>query len=67
MRKILGVHVVADNAGEVIYAASLSVKLGLTVDDLKETLAPYLTMAEGSKLAAVAFDKVLSKLSWCAG
>ena len=38
MRKILGVHVVADNAGEVIYAASLSVKLGLTVDDLKETL-----------------------------
>ena len=66
-RKILGVHVVADNAGEVIYAATLAVKFGLTVDDLKETLAPYLTMAEGLKLAALAFDKDVSKLSCCAG
>ncbi|MDE1548547.1 mercury(II) reductase [Jeotgalibaca caeni] len=66
-RKILGVHVVAEQAGEVIYAATLAVKFGLTVDDLKETLAPYLTMAEGLKLAALAFDKDIAKLSCCAG
>lgn len=66
-RKVLGVHVVAEQAGEVIYAATLAVKFGLTVDDLKETLAPYLTMAEGLKLAALAFDKDISKLSCCAG
>ncbi|MFS0577289.1 mercury(II) reductase [Sporosarcina sp. 179-K 3D1 HS] len=65
--KVLGVHIVSENAGEVIYAATLAVKFGLTVDDLRETLAPYLTMAEGLKLAALTFDKDVSKLSCCSG
>ncbi|MFD1926466.1 mercury(II) reductase [Sporosarcina siberiensis] len=65
--KILGAHVVAENAGEVIYAATLAVKFGLTIEDLRETLTPYLTMAEGLKLAALTFDKDVSKLSCCAG
>ena len=65
--KILGVHIVAENAGEVIYGATLAVKFNLTIDDLKDTLAPYLTMAEGLKLAALAFDKDVSLLSCCAG
>jgi len=66
-QKILGVHIVSENAGEVIYGASLAVKFGLTVADLKDTLAPYLTMSEGLKLADLAFDKDISKLSCCAG
>ncbi|CEI83000.1 mercuric reductase [Oceanobacillus oncorhynchi subsp. incaldanensis] len=65
--KVLGVHIVSENAGDVIYAATLVVKFGLTVEDLKESLAPYLTMAEGLKLAALTFDKDVSKLSCCAG
>ncbi|HEO8421335.1 mercuric reductase [Niallia circulans] len=65
--KVLGAHVVAENAGDVIYAATLAVKFGLTIDDIRETLAPYLTMAEGLKLAALTFDKDVSKLSCCAG
>ncbi|WP_281275139.1 mercury(II) reductase [Cohnella phaseoli] len=65
--KVLGVHIVAENAGDVIYAATLAVKFGLTVQDLRESLAPYLTMAEGLKLAALTFDKDVSKLSCCAG
>ncbi|ADC52108.1 mercuric reductase (plasmid) [Alkalihalophilus pseudofirmus OF4] len=65
--KVLGVHIVSENAGDVIYAATLAVKFGLTVEDLKESLAPYLTMAEGLKLAALTFDKDVSKLSCCAG
>jgi mercuric reductase len=65
--KILGVHIVAENAGDVIYAATLAVKFGLTVQDLRESLAPYLTIAEGLKLAALTFDKDVSKLSCCAG
>ncbi len=32
-RKLLGAHVVAGTAGEVIYAATLAVKFGLTVED----------------------------------
>lgn len=65
--KVLGVHIVAENAGDIIYAATLAVKFGLTVQDLRESLAPYLTMAEGLKLAALTFDKDVSKLSCCAG
>ncbi|MFD1363190.1 mercury(II) reductase [Lentibacillus salinarum] len=65
--KVLGVHIVSENAGDVIYAASLAVKFSLTVEDLRESLAPYLTMAEGLKLVALTLDKDVSKLSCCAG
>jgi mercuric reductase len=65
--RLLGAQVVAENAGDVIYAATLAIKHGLTIADLTETLAPYLTMAEGLKLAALTFDKDVSKLSCCAG
>jgi len=66
-QQIIGVHIVAENAGEVIYPATLAVKFGLTVDDFTDTMAPYLTMAEGLKLAALGYDKDISKLSCCAG
>ncbi|KRF55437.1 hypothetical protein ASG97_24120 [Bacillus sp. Soil745] len=66
-KRPIGAHVVAENAGDVIYAATLAVKFGLTVEDLRETLAPYLTMSEGLKLAALTFDKDVSNLSCCAG
>jgi len=65
--RILGVQVVSENAGDVIYAATLAVKFGLTISDLTDTLAPYLTMAEGLKLTALTFDQDVSKLSCCAG
>lgn len=65
--RLLGAQIVAENAGDVIYAATLAVKHGLTVAETTETLAPYLTMAEGLKLAALTFDKDVSKLSCCAG
>jgi mercuric reductase len=64
--QILGVHVVAENAGDVIYAGVLAVKFHLTVQDLVETFAPYLTMAEGLKLAAQTFGRDVHKLSCCA-
>lgn len=66
-QKVIGAHVVAENAGDVIYAATLAVQFGLTADDLKNSMAPYLTMAEGLKLAAITLDKDVSKLSCCAG
>ncbi|ARD49697.1 mercuric reductase [Sporosarcina sp. P33] len=66
-QKILGAHVVAENAGDVIYSATLAVQFGLTVDDIRNTMAPYLTMNEGLKLAALTLDKDVSKLSCCAG
>jgi mercuric reductase len=64
--QILGVHIVAENAGDVIYAGALAVKHHLTVQDLVESFAPYLTMAEGLKLAAQTFGRDVHKLSCCA-
>jgi mercuric reductase len=64
--RILGVHILAENAGDVIYAGQLAVKFKLTIDDLVTTFGPYLTMAEGLKLAAQTFDKDVAKLSCCA-
>ncbi len=64
--RLLGAHVAAENAGEVIYAATLAVRFGLTVSDLADGFAPYLTMSEGLKLAAQTFRRDVSKLSCCA-
>ena len=65
--QVLGAHVVAENAGDAVYAATLAVKFRLTVADLVETMAPYLTMAEGIKLAAQTFGRDVNRLSCCAG
>lgn len=64
--RVLGIHAVAENAGDVILAAVYAVKFGLTVDDLANTWAPYLTMAEGLKLAAQTFTTDVARLSCCA-
>lgn len=64
--KVLGVHLLADGAGDVIQAAVYAIKLGLTTTELATTWAPYLTMAEGLKLAAQGFTRDVSKLSCCA-
>jgi mercuric reductase len=64
--RLLGAHVAAENAGEVIYAATLAVRFGLTASDLAGGFAPYLTMSEGLKLAAQTFGRDVSKLSCCA-
>ena len=53
--KVLGVHAVADGAGEMMLAATYAIKAGMTVDNLADTWAPYLTMAESLRLAAGLF------------
>jgi mercuric reductase len=64
--KVLGVHALADGAGEVILAGVYAIKFGLTVDDLANTWAPYLTMSEALKLVAQSFKGDVKKLSCCA-
>lgn len=64
--RVLGVHVLADSAGDVILAGVYAVKSGMTITEVAETWAPYLTMAEGLKLAAQTFTRDVSKLSCCA-
>ncbi|MGH9069632.1 MAG: mercury(II) reductase [Acidimicrobiales bacterium] len=64
--RIRGVHMIAANAGDGILAATYALEAGLTVDQLARTWAPYLTMAEGIKLAAQSFTIDVAKLSCCA-
>jgi len=64
--RLVGAHVLAAEAGEVIQEATLAIRFGLTVQDLADTFHPYLTMVEGLKLAALTFKKDVSKLSCCA-
>lgn len=64
--RVLGLSAVADGAGDLILAGVYAVKFGLTVSDLADTWAPYLTMAESVKLAAQTFTADVSKLSCCA-
>lgn len=66
-RKLLGAHILAPEGADSIQTAALAIRCGLTVDDLSETIFPYLTTVEGLKLAALAFDKDVAKLSCCAG
>jgi len=54
-RKVLGVHAALDGAGDLILAATYAIKYGLTVEDLAQTWAPYLTMAEALRLCARLF------------
>ncbi len=65
-KKIIGAHILAAEAGEMITEPTLATKLGLTIEDLTATFHPYLTLSEGIKLAAQAFTKDVAKLSCCA-
>src|SRR3989475_2222325 len=65
-KKIIGAHILAAEAGEMITEPTLAIKLGLTIEDLTSTFHPYLTLSEGIKLAAQAFTKDVAKLSCCA-
>ena len=65
-RQIIGAHIVAAEAGDMIMEPALAIRFGLTIDDLTSTLHPYLTLGEGIKLAALTFEKDVAKLSCCA-
>ncbi|BAQ70303.1 glutathione-disulfide reductase [Rhodovulum sulfidophilum] len=45
-RKVLGCHIVADQAGEMIQLAAVAIKMGATKEDFDRTVAVHPTMAE---------------------
>ncbi len=45
-RKVLGCHIVAPNAGELIQLAAIAVKMGATKEDFDRTVAVHPTMSE---------------------
>lgn len=66
-RKLLGAHILAPEGADSIQTAAMAIRCGLTIDEIAETIFPYLTTVEGLKLAAQTFDRDVKKLSCCAG
>ncbi len=65
-RRLIGATIVADGAADTIQAAVYAIELGATIDQLATIWAPYLTFAEGLRLAAQTFTRDITKLSCCA-
>lgn len=64
--RVLGIHLLAEGAGDAILAAIYALEAGFTVEQLATTWAPYLTMAEAIKLTAQSFTQDVAALSCCA-
>lgn len=63
---LVGAHIVAPEAGEMIQPAAMAIQFGIRIDEIARMLHPYLTNAEGLKLACQVFEKDVAKLSCCA-
>jgi mercuric reductase len=64
--RILGVHIVALDAADLIHLGTLAIRHKLTVGDLIRMVFVYPTMTEAYKIAALSFKKDVTKLSCCA-
>ncbi len=50
--RILGVHIIGENASEIISEASLAMRLDATVGDIASTVHPYPTVSDALREAA---------------
>ena len=64
--QIVGVHILASIAADMIHEAVMAVRYRLTIDDIIDTVHVFPTMSEAIKLVATAFKQDVSKLSCCA-
>jgi len=64
-KQILGIHILAPNAGELIAEAMMLVKNKNTIDDVVNSLPMFPTLSESIKIVAMSFTKDISKLSCC--
>lgn len=64
--RVLGVHLLAPDAGDLIMEGVYAVKYRLTVDDIIDTVHVFPTLAEAIKLAATSFRADITKLTCCA-
>jgi mercuric reductase len=64
--RVVGVHLLADGAGDAILAGVYAIEAERTIDDLADSWNPYLTIGEAIHLAALSFTRDPSKLSCCA-
>lgn len=64
-KRVVGVHVMAPHAADLIHEGVMAVKFRLTIDDIIDTVHVFPTLSEGFKLAAQSFYRDVGKLSCC--
>jgi mercuric reductase len=64
-RQIMGVHILAPSAGDIIAEAMMLVKNKNTIDDVVDSLPMFPTLSEAIKIVALSCTKDVSKLSCC--
>lgn len=62
---IVGMHMVAPMAADLIHEATLAVKFKLTIDDIVNTVHVFPTMSEAIKRVAQSFKRDISTMSCC--
>ena len=63
--RIVGMHIMAPNATDIITEGAYAVKNGYTIDDIISTSHIFPSISEGVKLAAQSFIRDLSKMACC--
>ena len=66
-KQILGVHIIAPHAADLIHEGVLAVKFKMTIDDIIDTEHVFPTLSESTKLAAQSFYMDIGRLSCCIG
>ncbi len=64
-KRIVGIHLFAPNAADIIHAGVLIIRGHMTIDDVIDTVFTFPTHSESIKLAAQSFYKDVTKLSCC--
>ena len=62
---IMGVHMVAPMAADLIHEATLAVQYKLTITDIVDTVHVFPTMSEAIKRVAQSFKRDISQMSCC--
>lgn len=64
-RKILGIHMVAPEAADIINQGIYILKGDMTIDDIIDSLPVFPTLSEAIKIAALSLTTDINKLSCC--
>jgi mercuric reductase len=63
--RIIGIHLIAPQAEELINAAMYILRARMTIDDVIDSLTVFPTLAESIKLAALSFRTDIDRVSCC--
>ncbi len=64
-QEIIGIHILAPMAADLIHEAVMIVKNRMTVDDVIDTLHIFPTLSEAIKIGAQSFRRDITKMSCC--